>query len=98
MNKRRKTRFQKKIADLRRKLVETKPQEEQSNLGNSSQKFSYNFNTSSSLLNSDINKKPLFNYSFVLPDIFKTAITTLAIISFQIFLLLLSKYHIIKLP
>lgn len=93
MSKRKKTKTEKKIADLRRKLSETMPKQ---TLTLPTAQQSYAFHSSSNLTGANI--RPSLNYSFILPDIIKTAVITLTIIFFQIVLLLLSKYQIIKLP
>lgn len=89
MAKRRKTREQKKLADLRH-IIQHKA-------------INYTFDTSSPSVKNEAKSSPqvsasTINYSYLIHDLTKTVTLTAVIIGAQIFLFLLLKTHFLKIP
>ncbi|OGH08314.1 MAG: hypothetical protein A2171_03015 [Candidatus Levybacteria bacterium RBG_13_35_9] len=89
MAKRRKTREQKKLADLRHKILH--------------KTVNYTFDASSLSIKNEAKStsQPQINntsYSYLMHDLTKTVTLTAAIIGAQIFLFLILKTHLINIP
>lgn len=89
MAKRRKTREQKKLADLRH-IIQHKT-------------VSYTFDTSTPSIKNEAKSTPqspanTASYSYLMHDLTKTVTLTAVIIGVQIFLFLLLKTHFLKIP
>lgn len=93
MSKHKKTREQKIIADLRRKLSLQAGQAETAK--QSTTPFSYSYSSSETIT------KPsaiIYTHEFLYRDLFKTAFLTLSIVVFEMLLFLLLKNNILRLP
>jgi len=89
MAKRRKTREQKKLADLRHKIFH--------------KTVNYTFDVSTPSIKNEAKSTPqspasTISYSYLMQDLTKTVTLTAVIIGAQIFLFLLLKIHLINIP
>lgn len=103
MAKHKKTKEQKKIADLRRRL---QFQTEKNTINNEARKSLYSIETTNQPKRESIysfkheikNKASIINYDYVMEDLKRTGILTGSVIAAQLVLFYLLKTHILSLP
>ena len=93
MAKRRKTREQKKLADSRHNFAHSLV-----NTSNFEAKISFPSKTITESPKIEKVQTPISNYPFLIKDLSKTAILTLAILAFQVILFTLLKNHTFVIP
>lgn len=93
MSRHKKTRQQKIIAELRRKLSVKNPMEVSPQLVLKEPSL-----PKLTQINQPLKTTPSLTYSYLLPDLLKTTVLTMSVIALQLILFFLLKAHIVVLP